>query len=48
MGNLAAKIKAPQVAADYYRQFLEEFPTEKRHQLVRDQLNQISRLPHDE
>lgn len=45
MGNLATKLGNPPMAADYYRQFLEEFPTEKRHQLVRDQLAQVSNLP---
>ncbi len=48
MGNLANKVGNPHLAADYYRQFMEEFPSEKRHQLVRDQLNQISRLPPNE
>lgn len=42
MGNLATKVGKPNLAAECYQQFLEEFPTEKRNQMVREQLALLS------
>ncbi len=48
IGNLATKVGKPHLAADCYQQFLDEFPREKRNQMVREQLALLPTLPADE